>query len=200
MAPVAASRPAPQVDPRVEVAYSAYQAGKLDVAREGYQAALRDEPANRDARLGLAAIEMRSQRFEAAESHYRRLLQANPRDPHAQAGMLALRSEQIDPVLAESRIKTLLASAPEATVLYFTLGNQYAQQERWAEAQQAYFKAFAADPDNADFAYNLAVSLDHLRQPKLALEHYRRALALAQARSASFDANAARRRVQELSR
>jgi len=199
-ASVAARRPAPRIDPRVEVAYGAYQTGKLDIARESYQAALRDEPTNRDALLGLAAVEMRSQRYEAAEAHYRRLLQANPRDPHAQAGMLALRSEQVDPVLAESRVKTLLASDPEATVLYFTLGNQYAQQERWAEAQQAYFKAFAADPENADFAYNLAVSLDHLRQPKLALEHYRRALALAQHRSASFDLDAARRRVQELSR
>jgi len=197
---LASSRPAPQIDPRIEVAYGAYQAGKIGVAREGYQAVLRDEPANRDALLGLAAVEMRSQRYEAAESHYRRLLQANPRDPHAQAGMLALRSEQLDPVLAESRIKTLLASDPEATVLYFTLGNQYAQQGRWAEAQQAYFKALAADPENADFAYNLAVSLDHLRQSKLALEHYRRALALAQQRSASFDADAARRRVLELSR
>jgi len=197
---LATSRPVMQIDPRVESAYGAYQEGKLEIAREGYQAALRDEPASRDALLGLAAVEMRSQRYEAAEAHYRRLLQANPRDPHAQAGMLALRSEQLDPVLAESRVKSLLASDPEATVLYFTLGNQYAQQERWAEAQQAYFKALAADPENADFAYNLAVSLDHLRQPKLALEHYRRALALAQHRSASFDAEAARRRVQDLSR
>ena len=49
------------------------------------------------------------------------------------------------------------------------LGNQLAQQGRWSEAQQEYFKAFASEPDNADFAYNLAVSLDHLRQPKLAL-------------------------------
>ena len=65
-------------------------------------------------------------------------------------------------------------------MLHFTLGNQLAQQGRWAEAQQEYFKAFAAEPDNADFAYNLAVSLDHLRQPRLALEYYRRALALAE--------------------
>ena len=74
----------------------------------------------------------------------------------------------------------MLADNPGAHVLNFTLGNQFAQQGRWAEAQQEYFKAFAAEPDNADFAYNLAVSLDHLRQPKLALEYYRRALALAE--------------------
>ena len=94
----------------------------------------------------------------------------------------------------------MLAASREANVLYFTLGNQYAQQGRWAEAQQAYFKAFGADPDNPDFAFNLAVSLDQLRQPALALEYYRRALTLSQKRSASFAIETARTRVQQLSR
>ena len=128
------------------------------------------------------------------------MLQIDPRDPHAQAGQYALRSQQLDPVQVESRVKSLLATDREANVLYFTLGNQYAQQGRWAEAQQAYFKAFAANPDNADFAFNLAVSLDQLRQGRLALEYYRKALALAEQRGASFDPGAARTRVQQLSR
>ncbi|HWM43197.1 MAG TPA: tetratricopeptide repeat protein, partial [Burkholderiales bacterium] len=96
--------------------------------------------------------------------------------------------------------KSMLADNPGAHVLNFTLGNQFAQQGRWAEAQAQYFKAFAAEPDNADFAYNLAVSLDHLRQPKLALEYYTRALALAKARGASFDLAAAEKRVAQLGR
>jgi tetratricopeptide (TPR) repeat protein len=92
----------------------------------------------------------------------------------------------------------MLAADPGAHVLQFTLGNQLAQQGRWAEAQQAFFKAFAANPDNADFAYNLAVSLDHLRQPRLALEYYQRALKLAQTRAPSFDVNAAQTRAAAL--
>ena len=99
---------------------------------------------------------------------------------------------------AESRVKSMIADNPGAHVLNFTLGNQLAQQGRWPEAQQEYFKAFSAEPENADFAYNLAVSLDHLRQPKLALEYYRRALSLAQTRGASFDLNAAQARVAQL--
>jgi tetratricopeptide (TPR) repeat protein len=101
-------------------------------------------------------------------------------------------------VTTESRVKALLAADPGANVLYFTLGNQLAQQARWSEAQREYFKAFAADPDNADFAYNLAVSLDHLRHSKLALEYYRRAIALAEKRGASFDLTAARNRAAQL--
>jgi tetratricopeptide (TPR) repeat protein len=188
------------VQPKVGSAYAAYLANDLATARADYQQALKEEPANRDALLGLAAVETRAGRFDAADGYYQRLLRADPRDAHAQAGAIALRNQQLDPVLAESRVKNLLANDRDATVLYFTLGNQYALQGRWPEAQQAYFRAFAADPDNPDFAFNLAVSFDQIRQPQLALEYYRRALALAEKRSASFSRDAARTRIQQLSR
>jgi len=191
-------RPTPRLDPAITAGYAAYQAGDMTTARRSYEQALQDDPNNRDALLGMAAVEMRAQNYGAAESHYRRLLQADPRDSHALAGMLALRGQQIDPVLAESRVKTLLMADPGAEVLNFALGNEYARQGRWAEAQQAYFKALAADPGNPDFAYNLAVSLEHIGKPQLAVEQYRGALALAQQRNSSFDQAAARKRVQEL--
>jgi uncharacterized protein HemY len=113
---------------------------------------------------------------------------------------LSLRGQGADPVALESRLKTLLASDPESGVLQFALGNLYVQQRRWADAQQTYFRAMAADPENPDYAYNLAVSLEHLRQPVPALDYYRRSLSLAQRRSPSFDPAAARARVQQLSR
>jgi tetratricopeptide (TPR) repeat protein len=196
----ATPRPAPQVHPRVGAGYAAYVAGDLGAARTEYQDALREDPANRDALLGLAAVDVRTGRYEAAEAAYRRLLHADPRDAHAQAALVALRAGRSDPVAAESRVKSMLADNPGAHVLNFTLGNQFAQQGRWAEAQQEYFKAFAAEPDNPDFAYNLAVSLDHLRQPKLALEYYTRALALAKTRSAGFDVAAVQARAEQLGR
>lgn len=199
-APLTFSRSAPQINPRVATGYNAYQAGDLASARNEYQQALASEPTNRDALLGLAAVEMRAQRYDVAESLYQRLLRADPRDPHANAGLLALRARQLDPVTSESRVKTLLAQNPDSGVLQFTLGNQLAQQGRWAEAQQAYFKAHTSDPENPDFAFNLAVSLDQLRQPGLALEHYRRAIALADKRVANFSLEAARARVQQLAR
>lgn len=198
--PLRFTRPQPAVHPQVDSGYAAYVAGDLVRARNDYEQALREDPANRDALLGLAALESRSGRLPRAEALYAKLLQSDPRDAHAQAGLIGLRAGRIDPVLAESRVKTLLASDPGAAVLHFTLGNQLAQQGRWPEAQQAYFKAFAAEPQNADFAYNLAVSLDQLRQPKLALDYYQRALALAEKVNASFDARAARERVGQLER
>ncbi len=197
---VSTSRPIPQVHPKVSTGYAAYNAGDLAGARTEYQQALNEEPANRDALLGLAALDVRTGRYEAAEAVYLRLLQADPRDSHAQAALVALRGGRGDPVAAESRIKSMLADNPGAHMLNFALGNQLAQQGRWAEAQQQYFKAFAAEPDNPDFAYNLAVSLDHLRQPALALGYYRRAVALAKTRGASFDPAAAEARAAQLAR
>jgi len=197
---IRSSRAAPQVHPKVNSGYAAYVTGDLGAARTEYQEALREEPSNRDALLGLAALDVRAGRLEAAAGAYLRLLQSDPRDAHAQAALMALRAGRVDPVAAESRVKSMLADNPGAHVLNFTLGNQFAQQGRWAEAQQEYFKAFASEPDNADFAYNVAVSLDHLRQPRLALEYYKRALALAKARGASFDVVAAETRAAQLGR
>lgn len=194
------NRSAPEVNPKVDAAWRAYNQGDLQAARANYLDTLREEPSNRDALLGMAALEVRTGRPELAEAYYQKLLEVNPRDSHAQAGLIALRNQSTDPVQAESRVKTLIGNDPEAHVLYFTLGNQYARQGRWPEAQQAYFKAYSGDPENPDFAYNLGVSLDQVKQPKLALEYYRRAIALAQQRSSSFDQTLARNRAQELAR
>lgn len=192
-------RSPPEVNPRVDAGYAAYTTGDLATARTEYEQALRDEPMNRDALLGLAAVDVRTGRYESAEALYLRVLQIEPRNPQAQAALISLRAGRSDPLATESRVKSLLAADPSAHALNFTLGNQLAQQNRWAEAQQEYFKAYTADPDNADFAYNLAVSLDHLRKPRQALDYYQRAIALFPKRGASFDLGAAKARATELS-
>ena len=199
LAPIAVNAPTLRVDPLVEQAYQAFLRNDLAAARDGYQRALAREPTNRDALLGLAAIDVRNGQLNSAEVHYLKLLEMDPRDSHAVASLIALRGP-LDPVASESRLKTLIATQPEAAQLHFSLGNQYAQQSRWTEAQVAYFRAYSVDSENADYAFNLAVSLDQLRQRKLALEYYQRALALVDKRAASFNPAQARSRVQELSK
>ncbi len=198
-ASIAITPPTLTVDPVIEGAYDAYQRGDLAGARAAYQQALRRDPLNRDALLGMAAIDVRGRNFDTAEARYLRLLELDPRDVNAQAGLMSLRG-QIDPVQSESRLKTLIATSPDSPHLYFALGNQYARQARWPDAQAAYFKAYTADPENADFAFNVAVSLDQMRKSRLALEYYRRAIALSADRPAGFDRAQAAARVRQLER
>ena len=54
----------------------------------------------------------------------------------------------------------------------------YADQGNWPAAQTAYFQAHHLARANPDYAFNLAVSLEHLSQPKLALNFYQQALEL----------------------
>jgi uncharacterized protein HemY len=122
------------------------------------------------------------------------VLEIDPRNSTAQAGLLGTMGAA-DPLAAESRLKQLIAREP-TSFLYFTLGNLYAEQNRWSQAQQAYFQAFTLEPGNPDYAYNLAVGLEHLNQPRPALTYYRQAVQLAQARgSANFSVPGAQARI-----
>jgi tetratricopeptide (TPR) repeat protein len=186
-----------KMNPQVSSAYQAFQAGDLATAQRDYQQVLKNEPKNINALHGLAAISLRQGQYEATENLYLHILEADPRDSAAQAGLISLRG-QVDPIQSESRLKNLLAGQPDSPSLNFALGNVYAQQGRWNDAQQAYFRAYSSDSENPDYQFNLAVSLDQLRQPKLALQYYQGALAAASQRPAAFDRNQVAGRVSDL--
>ena len=180
----------------LERAYEAYRTGDAASASEAYRAVLENEPRNRNAHLGLAATAARAGRRDEAAAHYARVLASHPADAVARAGLIAF--DERDPARSESALKTLLRREPRAAHLHFDLGNIYAAQSRWAEAQRAYFDACRFDGDNADYAYNLAVSLDHLAQRRGALDFYRKALALSQGRPPAFDTAAVLARIRDI--
>lgn len=178
-------------------AYMAFQRGEDARARAIYAEVRRQHPNNRNALLGLGAIAMRSGNYSEAIEHYARLLSINPRDPIAGAALINL-NQRVPAGEGESHVKRLLAEDPEQPFLHFTLGNLYSRQGRWLEAQQAYFDAYRRDSENADFAFNLAVSLDRLGQATTALTYYHRAITLAAEKPPSFELSAARKRIQRL--
>jgi Flp pilus assembly protein TadD len=188
---------APSLNPTLSNAYAALQAGRLDSAAQLYAQLLRSEPRNADALLGLAAIAVREGRNDDAAGHYRAILEIDPRHALAQSGLIAL-TGRANPIAAETHLKQLIARDPSA-FLFFTLGNLYADQSLWAPAQQAYFQAHHLEPDNPDYAYNLAVGLEHISQQRLALGFYRRAVELSDARpQVNFDPARARQRINIL--
>lgn len=182
---------------RLLEAYQAYQAGHYPQAAGLYQEVLKQDATNRDALLGLAAIAHRGGERERAADYYITLLKYDPRDSSAISGLVSLQGGSLT-VENETRIKMLLDQEPEAAHLHFTLGTLYAGQSRWADAQQSFFNAHRYAPENADYAYNLAVSLDRIGKQAAALEYYRRAVALAGEQRAMFNLSEANGRIHAL--
>lgn len=198
---IVVSRGSPEttVSPVLTEAYAALQSNQLDSAQRLYDQLLRAEPRNIDALLGVAAIAVQRGDSDEATRRYLQILGLDPRHALAQSGLIGLLG-RTDPLAAESRLKQLIAREPSA-FLYFTLGNLYADQSLWAPAQQAYFQAYSLEPVNPDYAYNLAVGLEHVSQPGLALGYYRRAVQLAAARGrVNFNLPQAQERISKLAR
>jgi Flp pilus assembly protein TadD len=186
------------LDPQLRNAYQAYRSGKLDEAQQMYLDLYRKDAQNADALLGLAAIAQQRGEYQLAAQYYAGVLRIDPRNAAANAGMASLNEEDDDN--NESRLKLLLREQGNSAVLHFALGNLYAGQSRWGEAQQAFFNAVTLEPGNAEFAYNLAVSLDHLGQAKPAVQYYQRAMQLDTLHSAGFDHAQVSRRIEELNK
>lgn len=167
-----------QHDQLVNKAYADYVAGNFVRAESAYHEVLKVKPENRDALLGIAAITWRKGNLQLAWEYYLKVLKLYPRDVTARTALVNLQGNA-NPVQSESTVKLMIQEDPDADFLYFTLGNIYASQLRWEQAQQAFFEAWRRQSGNSDYAYNLAVSLDHIGQAKTARKYYRMALDLA---------------------
>jgi Flp pilus assembly protein TadD len=177
-------------------AYEAYQSGDFNTASQRYREVLRKDGKNRDALLGLAVIAQQQGQDEAAIQHYKQVLQLDPRDPTALAGMASLTIA--DATVKESRLKMSINQSPQSAALHFALGNLYSDQSRWSDAQQAYFNAASLEPGNAQFAFNLATSLDHMGRKQQAVQYYQQALRLDTTGNAGFDRVQTEQRMKQL--
>ena len=186
-----------KLNPAVIRGYAAFVAGDLAAAEREYAQALKSEPGNPDALHGAAAVALRKSERERAEEFFRAAIAANPQDAIANAGLAGL-TGSADPIVAESRLKSLIAGQPDQPSLHFALGNVYAASGRWRDAQQAYFSAHVGNPDQPDYLFNLAVSLDHLHQTKLARGFYEKALSATGRHPAGFDPSQAAARLRQL--
>lgn len=183
----------------VSQAFNAYQEGHYDVAKSIYTGVLKNDADNRDAHLGLAAIAVSQLDRKNAYAHYVHLLELNPADTLAMNALIGL-SNSADPVKDESAIKLLIQREGDMPYLYFSLGNIYAKQKRWASAQQAFFDAYRLDTTNSNYVLNLAISLDQIGQYDTALDFYKTAMDLSQHSTTKFDPIPVRNRILALSK
>jgi Tfp pilus assembly protein PilF len=188
----------PRVSPELMGAYRAFNAGDDAEAQELYRKVLRTDLRNVDALLGMAAIAQRQGRLQDAMGWYGKVLEVEPRNPIAQAAMVNAVG-QADPVTSESRIKNLLVQQPNSANLHAALGSLYTERGQWTAAQQSYFEAHRLEPGNPEYAFNLAICLDQLGKPSLALDYYKKTLELIQRNTAtSIDRHQLESRITQL--
>lgn len=192
------SKPAVSVNQVLTEAYKSFKAGELDRAGRLYRSALVRHSDQRDALLGLAAVAIQRGQSAKAYEFYQRVLRLNPQDPVATAALATL-SGGASPGRTEARLKMLLGQDPSDSYLHFALGSLHARRDHWSAAQQEYFDAYRLDDGNADYAYNLAVSLDRLGSGEAALTYYRKALELAGRQPSRFSTTEVMSRIKALS-
>lgn len=185
-------------------AYNHLQLGNYFQARQLYQKALSTNPNNRDAMMGMASLFRLEGNTSSAQRLYSQILQLNPRDPSARAGLIEATLYSGAPAVAEQELLSLLSDNPASAALHFALGNLYASQQRWNEAESSYFDALAyakvENPNSLspDYAFNLAVSLEHLNLPAEAYDFYQQAETAAKISAAGFEPSALSQRLRAL--
>lgn len=125
------------------------------------------------------------------------MLNLDPENPVALAGLSNANPATVG-AGEESRLRNLIAAQPKAAALHFALGNLFAAERRWNEAQQEYFEAYSLQPENPDYRFNLAISLDRLGQYALARRFYLEASDISRGSPAAFDPAAAQARAEAL--
>lgn len=185
------------VPANISQGYAALRDGDLVAARRGYAAAVAADGGSIDARLGLATVEARAGNRGAANVQYRKALDLDPRNATALAGIASL-ADFTRPEAVEMQLRMELDRNPDSAALHLSLGNLYASQGRWSEAQRSFFEAHRLQAGSADTLYNLAVSLDHLGQARLAREYYGRALEAAPGQATQFEPALVSRRLAEM--
>jgi tetratricopeptide (TPR) repeat protein len=161
----------------LELGYEALIQGRFKEATQAYSQALASNPEERDALLGLAYVAHQQGRDDEANAYYRRVLRQDPGNAVAQAGLIALgaRSGSQD---SASRARDVAEQNPKSAAAQVMLGHSLVQENRLADAQQAFYQAHLLEPAVASHAFNLAVALDRMRNYVPARRYYEAALTL----------------------
>lgn len=184
------------VDPDILRGYKALQQNQFGQAREAYSQALTRNPTQRDALLGIAYAHQALGNTDQALSTLRRLVDLYPRDSDAMSAIYLISGG--DPQVEETRFKQLLERSEHPAALHYTLGVLYYDQSRFGEAERAFSRAASIEPDQPDYAYNLALALDRLGRAREAARQYVTALNLANQTNAVFSRDLARARLKIL--
>lgn len=126
-----------------------------DTAAKAYQQVIDADPHGymtlngRNARLGLAMLQILAEELDPAEATLKPLLKSNPRDPQTNylGGLLAMRKGNLE--LAEEHLFKVLKFAPSHNATILLLGTVNFDQKDFEQAAYFLSKYLGAVPDNA---------------------------------------------------
>ncbi len=130
----------------------------LDLAREGYQKALKQEPKNKNALLGIARFYAKIGEKEKAIEAYKKYLTAYPSDANAALEIAIAHARWKDWAGACAWSEFALKIDPENRNVKKTLGFCQARAGKWDEA----FATLCQIMPEAQARHNLAGLLDHM--------------------------------------
>ena len=182
----------------INAAFASYQQGDFINSKSHYLTALSIEPTSSDAQFGLANIAMAEQNFSKAIEYYQMRINLQPNDSLALSGMILAANQFENVNKLKEQLNQILIQNPKASHLYFIQGTLFSRQQNWVDAQNSFFTAWQYSPDKAVYAFNLAVSLEQLDQPKAALTFYKKAFELNDQSKRFIDSNVLSNRIEQL--
>ncbi len=110
-----------------------------------------------------------------AETQFQALSNAWPQYAGPLVNLALIRGRHDDLEPAAALLQRAVTVCTECAAPWTELGVIQRRQGRFAEAEQSYLKAVAADPGYADASFNLAILYElYLQRPELALQQYGR--------------------------
>lgn len=182
----------------IQLGYKALYDGELKTANLSFIQALDVAPNNRHALNGLAATQRQLGMDEAALVSYQKVLAIDPTNLHAFESVLVMLGSQIEGVEWKKEIKKMSVIYPESAVLNAVLGHVSSTELDWKTAQRYYFSAHRLNSQSADYALNLAISLDHLGEYALAQKYYTMALSQSKSDDLNVETSPVKRRLSAL--
>ena len=108
-----------------------------------------------------------------SHSTYLRVLELEPEHAAAHINLGTLYYNRQDFASAEKHYRAAVASDPRYALAYFDLGNVLDETGRVDDAIDRVSTAIQLAPTYADAHYNLALAYERMREPRLALQHWK---------------------------
>jgi tetratricopeptide (TPR) repeat protein len=124
------------------------------------------------------ALEEDPRAQEEAIVSYKKAIELEPAHAAAHINLGTLYYNRRDYSLAEKHYRAAIAADSRYALAYFDLGNVLDETGRMLDAVKAYKQALQLASTYADAHYNLALAYEKLKQPRLALRHWRAYLKL----------------------